>query len=150
MVTSSGVGNDLPSHTKAETGLAAPSSRQSATARSRMRAPGAGPCAEAPGRSQQTLALPGSIDATTAEMVLDRAARCLRDQPDVLVLDLRETDFCDSAGVRALRWVLRRAALVGATVCALPPGEGLRHVLTSLRAYDLLAVIDPAGSARAS
>jgi anti-anti-sigma factor len=100
--------------------------------------------------NQRTLTLAGNIDVTTDETVRDSAARCLRDQPDVLIVDLSELNFCDSTGVRALRWVLRRAALVGATVCVIPPGEHLRRALTLLRAHDLLAVIDSAGRARAS
>jgi anti-sigma B factor antagonist len=109
---------------------------------------GAGPW-EAAGRSQRTLTLAGNIDVTTDEAVRDRAARALRDQPDVLVVDLRELDFCDGAGVRALRWVLRRAALVGTAVCIIPPGEHVRRVLTLLGANDLLAAIDSASPARA-
>jgi anti-anti-sigma factor len=101
-------------------------------------------------RKQRTLTLAGSIDVTTDETVRDSAARCLREQPDVLILDLSELNVCDSTGVGALRWVLRRAALVGATVCVIPPGEHLRRVLTTLRAHDLLALIDSAGRARAS
>lgn len=101
-------------------------------------------------RNQRTLTLAGNIDVTTDETVRDSAARCLRDQPDVLIVDLSELNFVDGTGVRALRWVLRRAALVGATVCVIPPGEHLRRALTLLRAHDLLAVIDSAGCDRAS
>ena len=121
-----------------------------ATARPRLRTSARGACAEAPGRNQRTLTFAGNIDVTTDETVRDRAARCLRDQPDVLVVDLRELNFCDTAGVRALRWVLRRAALVGATVCVIPPGEHFRRVLALLGANELLAVIDFAGPARVS
>jgi anti-sigma B factor antagonist len=106
--------------------------------------------AEARGRGQRTLTLAGSLDATTDEPVRDTAARCLHDHPDVLIVDLRGLDFCDSAGVRLLRWVLRRAALVGATVSVIPPGDDFRRALTLLGAHDLLAVIDSAGPVRAS
>jgi anti-anti-sigma regulatory factor len=85
---------------------------------------------------------------TTDETVRDSAARCLRDQPDVLIVDMSELNFCDSTGVRALRWVLRRAALVGTSVCVIPPGDHLRSVLTLLGANDLLAAINSAGPAR--
>ena len=133
-----------------EAGPAVTASPLPATARPRLRASARGACAEALGRSQRTLTLAGDIDATTGETVRDRAVRCLRDQPDVLVVDLRELNSCDSAGVRALRWVLRRAALVGAEVCVIPPGERFRRALALLGAHDLLAVINSAGPARAS
>jgi anti-anti-sigma factor len=110
-----------------------------ARTRLRVTAPSAG--AEVTG-NQRTLALVGNLDAATDETVRDSAARCLHDQPDVLIVDMCELNFCDSAGVRALRWVLRRAALVGATVRVIPPGEHLCRMLLLLGANDLLAVMD--------
>jgi hypothetical protein len=52
--------------------------------------------------------------------------------------------FVSSAGVRALRWVLRPAALVDATVCIIPPGEHLCRIMRLLGADDLLAAINAA------
>jgi anti-anti-sigma factor len=150
MITPS-VGNGPTSVMAAEGEMAVTGSLLPAKARPRLGAPALGACAEALRCNQRTLTLAGNIDVTTDETVRDSAARCLRDQPDVLIVDLRELNFCDSTGVRALRWVLRRAALVDATVCVIPPGEHLRRVLTLLGAGDLLAVIDSAGpAARAS
>jgi anti-anti-sigma factor len=144
------VAGDGPAPLAAEGGAAVTGPARPAAARPRLGALAPGARSEATGRSERTLTLAGNIDVTTDETVRDRAMRCLRDQPDVLIVDLRELNFCDSTGVRALRWVLRRAALVGATVRIVPPGEHLRRVLTLLGAGDLLAVIDSAGPARAS
>jgi anti-anti-sigma factor len=143
-----GVSNGPAPLMAAEAGMAVTGSRPPASARSRLPAPAPAACAEALGRNQRTLTLAGNIDVTTDETVRDSAARCLRDQPDVLIVDLRELNFCDSTGVRALRWVLRRAALVGASVCVIPPGEHLRRVLALLGANDLLAAMNSAGPAR--
>jgi anti-anti-sigma factor len=130
--------------------MAVTGSRLPATARPRLPVPAPGArAAEALTCNQRTLTLAGNIDMTNDETVRDSAARCLHDQPDVFVVDMRELNFCDGAGVRALRWVLRRAALVGATVRVIPPGEHLRRVLLLLGANDLLAVIDSAGPGRA-
>jgi anti-sigma B factor antagonist len=118
-------------------------------ARAWLAVPAPGAWAEALTCNQRTLTLADNIDVTTDERVRDTAARCLRDQPDVFIIDMRELNFCDNTGVRALRWVLRRAALVGATVRIIPPGEHLCRVLRLLGANDLLAVIDSAGLARA-
>jgi anti-anti-sigma factor len=148
MITSA-AGNG-PARLAAEGGAAVTGSGRPAVAGPRLRMPAPGARTEATGRSQRTLTLAGNLDVATDETVRDRAARCLRDQPDVLIVDMRELNFCDDTGVRALRWVLRRAALVGATVRIIPPGEHLRRVLTQLGANDLLAVIDCAGPARAS
>ena len=146
MITS--IAGDGPAPLAAEGGAAVTGPGRPAAARPRLRDHAPGARTEESGRSQRTLTLAGSIDVTTDETVRDRAAQCLRDQPDVLIVDLHELNFCDSTGVRALRWMLRRAALVGATVRIIPPGEHLRRVLTLLGADDLLAAIDSAGPAR--
>jgi anti-anti-sigma factor len=149
MITS-GVGDGPAPLTAAEGGTAVTGSLQPATAGPWSLVPVLGGCAEPPSRNQRTLALADNIDVTTDEAVRDRAARCLRDQPDVLIVDLRDLNFCDHAGVRVLRWVLRRAALVGATVHIVPPGAHLCRVLKLLGADDLLAAIISAGSVSGS
>jgi anti-anti-sigma factor len=141
-----GVGNGLAPLRAGEGGMTVTDSRLPA-ARTRLRV--AAPSADAGATgNQRTLTLVGNLDAATDETVRDSAARCLHDQPDVFIVDMCELNFCDSAGVRALRWVLRRAALVGATVRVIPPGEHLCRMLRLLGANDLLAVMDPAGPVR--
>jgi|tagenome__1003787_1003787.scaffolds.fasta_scaffold20931874_1 anti-anti-sigma factor len=125
-------------------GLATAGPRLPAAVLRRLRTPGPGLCAEAPGSNPRALTLSGDIDVTTAETVRDSAARCLRDQPDVLIVDLREANFCDSMGVRVLRWILRRTTLVGARVRVIPPGEDFCRMLRLLDADDLLAIISSA------
>lgn len=144
------VGNDPTAARAGEGQLAVAGSRLPTAARARLRVPASGARAEALTCNQRTLTLSGNIDVTSDETVRDSAVRCLRDQPDVFVVDMRELNFCDNTGVRALRWVLRRAALVGATVRVIPPGEHLRRMLRLLGADDLLAVIDSAGPGRAN
>ena len=143
-MTTPGTDNRPAPLAASDEGMAIAGSPLPAAVLRRLRAPGPGPCAEAPGRNPRTLTLTGDIDVTTAETVRDSAARCLRDQPDVLIVDLREANFCDSTGVRVLRWVLRRATLVGARVRVIPPGEQFCHMLRLLDADDLLAIISPA------
>lgn len=119
------VAGDGPVPLAAGGGAAVTGPGRPAAARPRLRDHAPGARTEESGRSQRTLTLAGSIDVTTDETVRDRAARCLRDQPDVLIVDLRALNFCDSTGVRALRWMLRRAALVGATVHACRRGPAV-------------------------
>jgi ABC-type transporter Mla MlaB component len=106
-------------------GMAVTGSRLPASAR--PRSPAAAACAEALKRNHRTLTLAGNIDVTTDETVRDSAARCLRDQPDVLIVDLRELNFCDSTGVRALRWVLRRTPRRNRVDCDHSPSETNRQ-----------------------
>ena len=114
---SPGVGNGPAPPRAVEGRMTVTGSRLHAAARARLRVPAPGARAEALTCNQRTLTLVGNIDVTTDETVRDSAARCLRDQPDVFVVDMRELNFCDSAGVRALRWVLRRAR----PGCKVPP-----------------------------
>jgi anti-sigma B factor antagonist len=98
--------------------------------------------AEAHAGSQAVLALAGDIDITTAHMVRDAAARCLRGQPASLALDLRRLDFCDCAGVRTLRWAQHRAATAGSRFRIIAPGPQVRRILALAEASDLLGAID--------
>ncbi len=143
-MTTPGTGSPPAPLAASDEGLAIAGPRLPAGVLRRLRAPGPGQCAEVPGRNPRALILTGDIDVTTAETVRDSAARCLRDQPDVLIVDLRGANFCDSTGVRVLRWILRRATLVGARVRVIPPGECFCHMLKLLEADDLLAIISSA------
>lgn len=143
-MTTPGTDNRPAPLAASDEGMAIAGSPLPAAVLRRLRAPGPDLCAAAPGRNPRTLTLIGDIDVTTAEAVRDSAARCLRDQPDVLIVDLREANFCDSTGVRVLRWVLRRTTLVGARVRVIPPGEHFCHMLRLMDAGDLLAIISPA------
>jgi|tagenome__1003787_1003787.scaffolds.fasta_scaffold20876685_2 anti-anti-sigma factor len=98
--------------------------------------------AEAHAGSQAVLALAGDIDITTAGMMREAAARCLRGQPASLALDLRRLDFCDCAGVRALRWAQHRAATAGSGFRIIAPRPQVRRILALAEASDLLAAID--------
>ena len=97
----------------------------------------------APARAgrQVTLTLSGDIDLTAADQVRDAAARNLRGRPACLTLDLRAVSYCDCAGARALRDVLRQAAASGSGFRILSPRPPVRRIFTLLDARDLLAAI---------
>jgi anti-anti-sigma factor len=88
------------------------------------------------------LSLSGGLDTTTTEILHDTAARCLRDEPAALTIDLRDLVFCDSSGVRALRWVVSRSHLAG-TRCRIANPQPQVCRLLILAAVDLLDVLDP-------
>jgi anti-anti-sigma factor len=87
------------------------------------------------------LSLSGGLDTTTTEILHDTAARCLRDEPAALTIDLRDLSFCDSAGVRVLRWVAGRSRLAG-TRCRIANPQPQVCRLLILAAVDLLDVLD--------
>ncbi|HWG02655.1 MAG TPA: STAS domain-containing protein [Trebonia sp.] len=96
------------------------------------------------GPDDATLSLSGGLDTTTTEVLQDTAARCLRDEPASLTVDLRDVAFCDSAGVRALRWVARRAILAGTRCRVVNPQPQVRRLLMLADAGELIAVMDHA------
>jgi anti-sigma B factor antagonist len=60
------------------------------------------------------LSLVGDVDLATAPRLVTCAADVLREGANTLVLDLREVQFMDSAGLAALLNVLRRATAADA------------------------------------
>ncbi len=93
--------------------------------------------AHADGRT--VLRLAGDIDVTTVSILRAAVRRCLRECPGALSLDLRSVNFCDAAGVHALRHAQREAAGVRAEFRIIAPGPPLMHVFTLLDADDLLS-----------
>ncbi len=87
------------------------------------------------------LRLVGDIDVTTVGILRAAARRCLRECPAALSLDLRSVNFCDAAGVRALRHARREAAGVSAGFRIIAPGPLLMHVFTLLDADELLSAV---------
>lgn len=87
--------------------------------------------------------LAGEIDVTTVEIVTAAASRCLQDHPASLDMDLRSVTFCDCAGVRGLRQVLRDGAAAGTLVRITAPGPQVRRVFTLAGAAGLLTAPGP-------
>lgn len=88
------------------------------------------------------LALAGDLDMTTTGTLTAAVRDCLRECPAGLSLDLRSVNFCDVAGVRALRRAQREAAAVHAEFRLIAPGPLLVRMFTLLDADDFLFVTD--------
>jgi anti-anti-sigma factor len=75
--------------------------------------------------------LPAEIDLTNAECVGDRLVKVAASVPGigVVVADLSQTRFCDSAGVRQLLLAHRQAAAHGVDVRLAAPREPVLRVL---------------------
>jgi anti-anti-sigma factor len=93
---------------------------------------------------QVVLTLVGEIDVTTAGVVPAAARDCLRGRPARLSLDLRAVNFCDVAGVRALRQARREALAARAEFRIIAPGPMLVRVITLANAGDLLSAVGQA------
>jgi len=76
---------------------------------------------------------------TTVSTLCAAVRCCLRECPDALSLDLRSVNFCDAAGVRALRHARCEAVGAGAGFRIIAPGPLLMRIFTLLSADDLLS-----------
>jgi anti-anti-sigma factor len=79
------------------------------------------------------IALNGSLDRQTAHHLLDAATALTSGSHREWVLDAGELHFCDTAGLRAITAVYRRALRHGARLTVREPGAWLRRALTALR-----------------
>jgi anti-anti-sigma factor len=79
------------------------------------------------------IALNGSLDRQTAHHLLDAATALSAGDHREWVLDAGELHFCDTAGLRAITAVYRRALRHGTRLTVRDPGAWLRRALTALR-----------------
>ncbi|MFD0773226.1 STAS domain-containing protein [Streptomonospora algeriensis] len=74
-------------------------------------------------------AMPAEIDIHNRDELVQHMSGLLNATPDVLVVDMTETTFCDSSGVHALLSVRRRALERGKQIRVAAPSRNVRRVL---------------------
>jgi anti-anti-sigma factor len=79
--------------------------------------------------AQARLSVGGEIDLLTAPALVEAANEALDTSPTVLVLDLGQVTFCDSAGVAAMVKIYHLAAKLGTELRVRDAGQMVRHVL---------------------
>jgi anti-sigma B factor antagonist len=77
----------------------------------------------------------GEIDASNVDSVLDRLLGCVDADEPGLVLDLGETTYIDSAGIRALFELSRRMRIGGQELRIAAPADGLVRRVLVLTAF---------------
>jgi anti-anti-sigma factor len=100
--------------------------------------------------------VPAEIDISNADKVRDHLLAVLHEGPTVLIVDMSETTFCDSAGVNALVRVYQQALALGAAVRLVTTTRAVQRVLNVTgvdRLIDTFRAVDQAlgaeGPARA-
>jgi anti-sigma B factor antagonist len=100
--------------------------------------------------------VPAEIDISNADKVRDQLLAVLHEGATVLVVDMSETTFCDSAGVNALVRVYQQALALGAAVRLVTTTRAVQRVLDVTgvdRLIDTFRAVDAAlaagGAARA-
>ena len=86
------------------------------------------------------ITLPVEIDISNSEQVRDELLLLLNRGPDVLIVDMAETTFCDSAGVNALVRAHKRATANGAEIRLVVASLGVQRVLAITGVDRLISV----------
>lgn len=84
------------------------------------------------------ITMPAEIDATNADEIREALAAAASRDAAVLVIDMSETTFCDSAGVQAIVAARKQAAMTG-TQLRLTATDALR-ILTLVGVDQLIPV----------
>jgi anti-anti-sigma factor len=104
--------------------------------------------AEVPGSTALTLALAGRVDSRTAPDLQRRVSALLDERPRALIVDMRETAYISSAGLRVLLAAAKRLESGGhrLVLCAL--SEPVRQVFEMSGFTQLMTIVDSRGEAR--
>ena len=92
------------------------------------------------------ITLPEEIDISNSEQVREELLSLLNRGPAVLIVDMAETTFCDSAGVNALVRAHRRATASDAEIRLVVTSRGVERVL-AITGVDRLIRIYPSVAA---
>jgi anti-sigma B factor antagonist len=92
------------------------------------------------------ITLPEEIDISNSEQVRDELLLLVNRGPAVLIVDMAETTFCDSAGVNALVRAHKRATANGAEIRLVVSSLGVQRVL-SITGVDRLIPVYPSMTA---
>lgn len=94
------------------------------------------------GRLGPIAALSGEVDLAAAEAVEERIGTTLADEPELLVLDLRDVDFMDSSGLRVVLSVDRAQRERGARLVVVRGGRRVARVMELTGADRQLEMVD--------
>jgi anti-sigma B factor antagonist len=92
------------------------------------------------------ITLPEEIDISNSEQVREELLSLLNRGPAVLIVDMAETTFCDSAGVNALVRAHKRATANGAEIRLVVSSPGVQRVL-DITGVDRLIPVHPSMTA---
>ena len=88
------------------------------------------------------ITLPEEIDISNADQVRDDLLSLLNRGPAVMIVDMAQTTFCDSAGVNALVRAHKRATANGADMRLIVTSPGVQRIL-NITGVDRLITVCP-------
>ncbi len=86
------------------------------------------------------ITLPEEIDISNSDQVRDELLSLLNRGPAVMIVDMAETTFCDSAGVNALVRAHKRASANGAEIRLIVASVGVQRILAITGVDRLISV----------
>jgi anti-sigma B factor antagonist len=96
------------------------------------------------------ITMPEEIDMSNGAEIQDGLLAALGQRPEVLVVDMTATTFCDSAGVRAIMLSHRRAAAEGSELRLVISSPGVHRVFSIIGAGQLVQIHPDLASALAA
>jgi anti-sigma B factor antagonist len=86
------------------------------------------------------LRLPAEVDVSNADQIREDLLAVLAQDADMMIADMGQTTFCDSAGVTALVQVYKRANAAGATLRLVVRTPAVQRVLTLTGVSQLISM----------
>jgi len=96
------------------------------------------------------ITMPEEIDMSNGAEIQDGLLAALGEHPEVLVVDMTATTFCDSAGVRAIMLSHRQAAAEGSELRLVISSPGVHRVFSIIGAGQLVQIHPDLASALAA
>jgi anti-anti-sigma factor len=84
----------------------------------------------------------GELDIGSAPKVEDELKRVEGQRPDMILIDLRELEFMDSTGLRAILSADARARDQGIRLVVVQGSDNIRRVFEVTRIYDRVEVVN--------
>jgi anti-anti-sigma factor len=92
--------------------------------------------------SASVLTVTGELDLRTSPQLEERLAGAFDAGAELVILDLRQIEFMDSTGLRALLGAEQRAQASGGRFALVRGADQVERVLTLTGVRDLLTVVD--------
>ena len=89
---------------------------------------------------QAVVSMPDEVDMANGSAIQEGLLAALAQRPAVLVVDMTQTTFCDSAGVRAIMLTHRQAAAAGCQLRLVIGSPAVTRVFTIIGAGQLVPI----------
>ena len=95
-------------------------------------------------RTGQTIriSVAGELDIASAPKVEEELRRTEEQRPEIIIIDLRELEFMDSTGLRAILAADARAKELGARLVVVQGSENIQRVFQVTRLHERVEIVN--------